>query len=250
MFVRIFSGFIFSKEKRKEWRRKYLINQPASSAPPLLNNVLDNKILIVEPDGSSSSVSEIQGLKVNFKGKHARLVVHYGTCFTNSSVTLGDNALVEIGEEASIRNLHISQVNSAQVKIGHRFKCIGCTIECHDESGLDVFIGNDCLFSYQIIIRTSDGHTIYDTETGNPVNIPKRGVKIGNNVWIGMRAVVLKESVIPNNSVVAACALVSGEFEEQNTILAGVPAKVIKRNINWDVRNTQNFVKQNNLSGV
>ena len=57
---------------------------------------------------------------------------------------------------------------------------------------------------------------------------PKTGkVVIGDNVWIGDRVMILKGSTIGKNSVVAAGAVVSGEFPA-NVLIGGVPAQVIR----------------------
>jgi len=53
-------------------------------------------------------------------------------------------------------------------------------------------------------------------------------VKIGDNVWIGMNAVILKGVTIGENSVVAAGAVVTKSIPA-NTIVAGNPAVTVKK---------------------
>ena len=53
-------------------------------------------------------------------------------------------------------------------------------------------------------------------------------VEIGENVFIGCNCIILKGSKIGNNCVVGAGSVVSGQFED-NCVIAGNPAKVIKR---------------------
>ena len=53
-------------------------------------------------------------------------------------------------------------------------------------------------------------------------------VKIGDNVWIGMNAVILKGVTIGENSVVAAGSVVTKSVES-NAVVAGNPATVVKR---------------------
>lgn len=52
-------------------------------------------------------------------------------------------------------------------------------------------------------------------------------VVIGKNVWIGNNVIILKESQVGDNSIVAAGAVVSGRFPE-NVIIGGVPAKILR----------------------
>ena len=100
------------------------------------------------------------------------------------------------------------------------------------------------------IIRASDGHTLIDKNTGIPINPPKN-IIIGNNVWIASRCTILKGAVIPDGSMVAACALVNKKFDNENIILAGIPAKIIKENILWDF-NTYGvcMIKLENISNI
>jgi acetyltransferase-like isoleucine patch superfamily enzyme len=53
-------------------------------------------------------------------------------------------------------------------------------------------------------------------------------VKIADNVWIGMNAVILKGVTVGENSVVAAGSVVTKSVEP-NTVVAGNPAVVVKR---------------------
>ncbi len=53
-------------------------------------------------------------------------------------------------------------------------------------------------------------------------------MKIEDDVWIGANAVILPGVTIGQHAVVAAGAVVTTDVPE-NTIVAGVPAKIIKR---------------------
>ena len=92
--------------------------------------------------------------------------------------------------------------------------------------GPGVEIGSDVLIGSHVSIYDSDFHEIApDKRVGGT---PKMGkVTIGDNVWIGDRVMILKGSSIGENSVVAAGAVVSGEFPA-NVVIGGVPAKVIR----------------------
>ena len=50
---------------------------------------------------------------------------------------------------------------------------------------------------------------------------------LGENVWVGLNAIILKDTVIGNNSVIAAGSVVKGKFPD-NALIQGNPAKVIK----------------------
>jgi maltose O-acetyltransferase len=92
--------------------------------------------------------------------------------------------------------------------------------------GPGIEIGDNVLIGTSVTVMDSDFHDIEASRrlTGTP----KTGkVVIADNVWIGDRVTVLKGTTIGKNSVVAAGAVVSGDFPA-NVVIGGVPAKVIR----------------------
>jgi hypothetical protein len=73
-------------------------------------------------------------------------------------------------------------------------------------------------------VTDSDWHTLYDRTARSPTPTP---VHIGNNVWLGDHATVLKGVRIGDNSVVAARAVVTRDVPA-NVVVAGNPARVVK----------------------
>jgi carbonic anhydrase/acetyltransferase-like protein (isoleucine patch superfamily) len=115
----------------------------------------------------------------------------------------------------------------------------------------DVEMGNDCSIWYGAILRgdvnsirigsrvnIQDGavlHTLYQrsvVEIGDDVSVGHNavihGAKIGNNVLIGMGAVLLDNAVVPDNTIIAAGALVLSNAVLEPGTWAGVPAKLVK----------------------
>lgn len=95
-----------------------------------------------------------------------------------------------------------------------------------------VTIGRDSMLSDKIQIRAEDSHAIYDVETGSRIN-PSKDIYIGKHVWLGYQSTILLGTRIGDGSVVGFGAVVKGYFSN-NVIIAGVPAKVIKKNIAWE----------------
>jgi acetyltransferase-like isoleucine patch superfamily enzyme len=56
----------------------------------------------------------------------------------------------------------------------------------------------------------------------------ERGIVIGDDVWIGAKATILDGAVVGRHSVIAAGAVVRGQFPERS-VLAGVPARLVRR---------------------
>lgn len=94
-----------------------------------------------------------------------------------------------------------------------------------------VSIGKMAQWGWNVEIIDTDGHDVLD-ENGDKIN-PDKEIVIGNNVWIGAKSTVLKGAVIPDGCIVGYGSLVSKKFEKKNVIMAGVPAKVIKHDVQW-----------------
>ena len=87
-------------------------------------------------------------------------------------------------------------------------------------AGRSVTIGRDCKIARDVIIMDTDQHALPD------VGLLIEPVEIGDRVWIGARAIVLKGVRVGDGSVIAAGAVVTRDVPP-NAIVAGVPARVI-----------------------
>ncbi len=131
-------------------------------------------------------------------------------------------------------------LNSIGHSIGKGTKVVG-PIECYSklEIGQDcwigknlkvngngtVKIGNRCDIAPEVTFQTG-GHEIGSRErrAGNGLICNQ---VVGNGVWIGGRSTIIGDVTISDGSVVAGCACVVKDVEE-NTLVGGVPAKVIR----------------------
>ncbi len=104
--------------------------------------------------------------------------------------------------------------------------------------GKNVFINAGCKFQDQGGIYIGDGaligHNVVLATINHDENPQKRGsmylkpITIGENVWIGSNATVLAGVTIGNGAIIAAGAVVTKDVPE-NTVVGGVPAKVIRK---------------------
>ena len=104
--------------------------------------------------------------------------------------------------------------------------------------GKNVFINSDCKFQDQGGIFIDDGaligHSVvlatlnHDMVPEKRQQLHPKPIHIGKNVWIGANAVVCAGVTIGDNAVVAAGAVVTKDVEA-DTVVGGVPAKVIKK---------------------
>lgn len=154
----------------------------------------------------------------------------------NLSVSIvGSGNSIKIDKDVFIKNLYIHISSShCQVSIGEASTFEDSFISL-GEDGNYCNIGKDCMFAMQTGILTSDFHPIIDLKSNYRINYAITdvgGVVIGDHVWVGLGALLLKNIKIGNNSVIGARALVVKDVPE-HTICAGNPAKNIRNNIDW-----------------
>ncbi len=117
-------------------------------------------------------------------------------------------------------------VDGGSLTVGHATNINGMTkILCRES----VRIGAFCTISWDVQIMDTDFHAVTVDGRQRPMTAP---VEIGDRVWVGTGALVLKGSRIGEGAVVAAGAVVAGEVAP-HTIVAGVPARPIGTVESW-----------------
>lgn len=96
-----------------------------------------------------------------------------------------------------------------------------CKIRCHER----IKIGDGCAISHDFTVMDSNAHSLDGDRA-------KRPVEIGNHVWIGSRVTVLSGVTIGDGAVVAAGSVVTQDVPAES-LVGGVPAKVLKEKVQW-----------------
>ena len=197
-----------------------------------------NTVILRRAPGSRGSAGKLpRGLSLTIHGNGNRVVLD-DVRFVRSAISMtGDGCRFEIGATADpIREASIWIADGGIVTIGKNFgpqERLKIVVDNDAETKHKLQIGDDVLTAVDTVIRTSDGHSLVDAETGMPVNEPQ-DVIVGNRVWIGTRCTVLKGAVLADGCVVGANSLVNGRFEEPGLLVAGSPARVLRRGVCWD----------------
>lgn len=95
---------------------------------------------------------------------------------------------------------------------------------CHFQDHGGVTLGDGCQIGHNVVFATLN-HGIAPTDRKNTY---PASIVLGKNVWVGSNATILQGVTIGDNAVVAAGAVVTKDVPA-NTIVGGVPAKVIRR---------------------
>lgn len=155
---------------------------------------------------------KIHNLHIEVHGNNSLVLISAGNKLEKVKlISRGDNSKITIGRDSNLRKFE------ASIREGNR----------------SIAIGDNCLFSVGIEIRTHDSHKIFDIETGDRINSPE-DVVIGDRVWIGQDALILKGARIGSGSVIGIRSVVTGPVPS-NSIAVGVPARVVREGVRWSV---------------
>ena len=231
---------LFSIEKNKNRIKIILFGIKVS----FFINGRNNKILLPDEKGRIKSVRKVKGIRLKFHGSNAVCILPKNNVFKNCFFELWSDACIEIKnpQVCWINNLYLETGCNSKTIIGSNAKFVDTKIYNWGPNTC-VKIGDDCMFSDNTLIRTHDGHTLYDITTKEVINKAK-DVNIQNHVWVAKNSSILKGSVVPQNTVVAANSVVTSVFDEQNIVLAGNSAKIVKTNVNWDIRAWTRYSKE------
>ncbi len=180
----------------------------------------------------SVGVSFIKGLKIINYGRNNEIIIGDLVRIKNSTIILkGDNNKIIIKDQAYLRDVEFyTEDSNNEISIGTHTNLCGKAHLAAIE-GTKISIGDNCLFSSNLEFRTGDSHSILNLQ-GERIN-PSKDIVIEDHVWIGAKVTCLKGVRVSRDSVVAATTTLSKEYTTPNVIIAGIPGKVIKTDVNW-----------------
>lgn len=166
----------------------------------------------------------------------------FSILYSNLSIDIRKKSIFKIGENNKLPlNSQIIIFHDTKLQMGNFNEITSdCLLVC--SSYTEIIFKNDCLLSSFIRLINGDGHSIFDVETGRKLNDmkaapkDKRSIILNNHVWVGRGAYLLNGTNIGEGSIVGAQSLVKKTFPN-NCIIAGSPAKIIRRNICWSRNN-------------
>ncbi|HEV2858961.1 MAG TPA: acyltransferase [Solirubrobacterales bacterium] len=160
-----------------------------------------------------------------------------GLCFVCPGVTIeiGKGATLHLGRWSWIGHGSKIRVHEGEARIGAK-SVLGqeCTISAFQH----VSIGRECIIADRVMLIDFD-HGVVEVE--RPIRaqgIYKRDVEVGNNVWIGYGACILRGVSVGDNAVIGTNAVVAKDVPA-NAIVGGVPARIIRmreapRELRWE----------------
>ena len=191
-----------------------------------------NDIVMLEDNSVSAEKLLMNNSIIQFTGVNNRLIIEDSVNIHNSKIIFnGSNGSAYISFSPKQLKINLTINNNCSFYLGKNYYFNGVLNAIISEQ-TKIIIGDSCLFSFGIWIRTADPHLIYDLDSEERVN-PSRSVLIGDHVWIGQNALILKNSQIGSGTILGANSVLSSKHIESNSIWGGNPVKRIKRRVFW-----------------
>lgn len=173
-------------------------------------------------------------------------------CFIHLSSIVDYSKKLSFGSNFNLsEHCYINALSEDGIRLGYNVSIGKCTnVECtgsllHLGKGLKIGnnvglgthgfwgcaggieVGNDVIFGNYVSLH-SENHNFQNLTV--PIRLQgvnNKGIKIGNNCWIGAKVTILDGAIVGDGCVIAAGAVVKGYFPD-NCIIGGVPAKILK----------------------
>lgn len=214
--------------------KKYIVSHPKVGRL-LLDGFGRGKIKI---DGSNNIVvNKAVSMKhclVSIKGNNNNVKIGYGARLNNVIISIiGNNHIICIDE--NVRFVHGGSLKiedeGNRIEICENTTIYNAFLSCGDKN-TSIKIGKDCLFSVDVILRTSDSHSIIDVKSGKRINSGK-SIIIADHVWLCNGVNVLKGVAIGQCSVIGTQSVVTKDIP-CNSVACGNPARIVRSGVTWN----------------
>lgn len=175
--------------------------------------------------GSNSIIMLNKNSKMNIEDS-----LSFGVLYSSkqkSLLNLGDSSILDVKGLIVGNGCRVSVGPNATFKVGKNVFINENTRVMVSEK---VEIGDNCMIGWNVNIIDSDRHNVY--YDGVKTKSAKE-ISIGDDVWIGFNSSILKGVTIGKGAIVSSNSVVTKDVPPY-TLVAGVPAKVIKENVKWE----------------
>lgn len=175
-------------------------------------------------------------VNIRIRGSGNSLSIGRGSMVANCKIRIdGNQQAVDIGEDCLYHSgkIYLRYNKGQHIYIGSKTTIEDAYLLTDEDASIE--IGCDCMFSKFVHLRAGDGHSVLDAESGRRINHAK-SILIGDRVWVGRSACILKGAVVPSDCIVGAHAVVTRKYPTPGCAIAGNPATVVREGVAWDRR--------------
>lgn len=162
------------------------------------------------------------------RGSEGHPFIYVGRFQGTIALTIRSDDCAFILDDCKNISLRVNMYAASYMQIGAQCSCNSCEATV---SGASIIMGSDCMLSHDILLQPSDQHDIFDAETGRLLN-SKRSIVLGDHVWLAKACYLGAGVTIGSGAVVEAHSVVTKSVDE-GVIVAGNPAREIRRGVTW-----------------
>lgn len=210
-----------------------------------VNNENDIKSL---DDNKIKGNPQINNSKIIFKGKGNVLYCENKVNIVGSTITFkGNNSVIYLSSTNSNYTMYVQISHNSLLYFGKDNNIVP-RININAQEHKNVIIGDDGTISSNVAIRTTDAHSIYNTDTKKRMN-HSGSVYIGDHVFLGHNAYIEKGVTIGSGAIIENNAHVnSNVILPSNSLFGGNPIKALQNDVfftkdypaNYDGEDSQN----------
>ncbi len=141
----------------------------------------------------------------------------------------GDSLRVEIADNCRLRGKIKAEDVGSRIEVGAGTTMENAYLGAYE--GTSIRIGENCMFSDQVGLRTGDMHSIVEKATGARLN-PSRSIAIEPGVWLCREVTVLKGCTIGSGTVVGGYSVVTDSLPA-GVLAVGSPAGIVRKGVSW-----------------
>lgn len=202
----------------------------------------DEELLKLEGNRLMGAVPHLVGSSVEFLGAGNILFCEEGVTLKNARISFkGSGGVVYLAASKHPIYAEIIVWDGSTFFLGsNSYINPGEPLHAVASERRTIFIGDDALVSFGVWMRTADPHLVYRVSDMTRVNQSK-DVVVGDHVWLGQEALLLKGTVVGSGSIVAARAVCAGKRIPSNTSWAGNPARQVAEGVFFSKQSVHAF---------
>ena len=170
-------------------------------------------------------------------GKNVR-VIYRSRIFFGQKNRIGSNVLLSgFGTKGLKFGNNVSIGDFSRLEVCQSMGNIGVGIEIGNNVGISSFagiggsggvtIGSDCIIGQYFSCHPENHSFEINDVLFRKQAVTRKGIKIGSNCWIGAKVTMLDGAVVGDGCVIAANAVVKGQYPS-NVLIGGIPSRVLK----------------------
>ena len=176
----------------------------------------------------------LKQVSIHIAGNNNQVIIEDFSQIKNTKITIcGNNNVVHLGKRTYLFEVEFFLEDDHNVIDLQEHNIIMGPSKFSTIEGTKIIFEKDSMCSSECNFRTGDSHCVLDLE-GHRIN-ESRDIILREHSWVGIRVTCMKGADIPHHSIVAACAVLTKRYDEPFCVLAGVPAKIVKRGVDWSM---------------